>query len=194
MTSTSSDRYPGVRAKIRGELAGARFVIQLDIGIDDAIVPAPGWVDYPTLLGDEPAHILAYKPATAIAEKLEAMVSLGLINSRMRDFYDIWMLARTHSFDGAELAASFQATFSHRGTALPVDPPPALTREYTKSTTTMRMWKTYRRTLIDSRIDAPATFDEVTGLIGEFVMPPARATARGEAFTSTWNPGTGWLT
>ncbi len=157
MSADSARTAVEVRRLLKRRADELGLDLQLDVGIDDATVPEPGWVDYPTLLGDEPAHILAYKPATAIAEKFEAMVSRGLINSRMRDFYDIWMLARTHSFDGTELTAALRATFSHRGTELPVEPPPALTDEYTEMTTTTRMWDAYRSTLADSKIDAPAT-------------------------------------
>jgi len=101
---TVEDRYPGVRVKVAGDLGGARFVLRLDVGIDDAVVPDPGWVDYPVLLDDEAPRILAYQPATAIAEKFQAMIEIGLANSRMKDYHDIWMLSRTLEFDGQDLA------------------------------------------------------------------------------------------
>ena len=110
------DRYPGVRARIRGDFAGARFTLRLDVGIGDAVVPPPGWVDYPTLLDQPSPRILAYDPATAVAEKLEAAVSLGLVNSRMKDFYDLWMLAGTLLFDGQTLANAIAATLAARRT------------------------------------------------------------------------------
>jgi hypothetical protein len=121
------DRYPGLRVKIRGDLAGARFTMRLDIGVDDAVVPAPGWVDYPPLLDAPAPRILAYDPATAVAEKSESIVELGLINSRLKDFYDLWMLAGTLSFDGQGLADALSATFRTRGTELPKETPVALT-------------------------------------------------------------------
>ena len=101
---TVEDRYPGVRALIEGRLSGARIRLQLDIGVADIAVPEPGWVDYPTLLGTEAPRILAYQPATAVAEKFETMISKGLLNSRVKDYYDIWMLSRSVEFDGAEIA------------------------------------------------------------------------------------------
>jgi predicted nucleotidyltransferase component of viral defense system len=186
------DRYPGVRAKVRGDLAGARFTLRLDVGIDDAVVPAPGWVDYPPLL-DEPApRILAYAPATAVAEKFEALVSLGLANSRLKDFYDIWMLASRVEFDGQELAEALGATFGRRRTPMPVEPPVALTNEYVEQDTTARMWRTYRARLAASGIEAPTDLSVVVDVISAFLMPPARAVAAPEAFEKTWTAATGW--
>jgi len=125
------DRYPGVRVKVAGDLGGARFVLRLDVGIDDAVVPNPGWVDYPVLLHDEAPRILAYQPATAVAEKFQAMIEIGLANSRLKDYHDIWMLSRTLEFDGQDLADAMRATFERRNTELPTEIPAELTSEYT---------------------------------------------------------------
>ena len=149
------DRNPGVRVKVRGELAGARFVLRLDIGLDDAVVPEPVWVDYPVLLGGDAPRILAYKPATAVAEKFEAMVGLGLVNSRLKDFYDLWMLASTISFDGQELADALRATFTKRGTLIPSEAPIALTAEFINQEATRQMWKNFRVKLTVSGVAAP---------------------------------------
>ncbi|MDO9108488.1 MAG: nucleotidyl transferase AbiEii/AbiGii toxin family protein [Coriobacteriia bacterium] len=113
---TAEDRCPGVRVKVAGDLGGARFVLRLDVGIDDAVVPDPGWVDYPVMLQDEAPRILAYQPATAIAEKFQAMIEIGLANSQMKDYHDIWMLSRTLEFDGPDLSDAIRATFQRRGT------------------------------------------------------------------------------
>jgi len=189
---TVEDRYPGVGVKIRGELSGARFTLRLDIGINDATVPEPAWVDYPTLLNELVPHILAYQPPTAVAEKFEAMVNLGLANSRFKDFYDVWMLAQTLTFDGRELAAALSATFSRRETGLPAEAPVALTDEFARQPATMTMWKTYRRTLAASNIEAPETLDEVLSVITRFIMPPAAAAAAGAPFEKSWKPNSGW--
>lgn len=187
------DRYPGIRVKIRGDLAGARFTLRLDIGIDDAVIPAPGWVDYPPLLDMPAPRILAYAPATAVAEKFEAIVSLGLINSRLKDFYDIWMLASRLEFDGQDLADAVGATFRKRGTPIPAEPPVALTSEYVEQATTVRMWRTYRARLAVSGIEAPADLSDVVGLIRRFVMAPAIAAAASKPFTETWTAATEWV-
>ena len=186
------DRYPGVRAKLRGDFAGARFTLRLDIGIDDAIVPPAGWVDYPTLLDQPAPRILAYDPATAVAEKIEAVVSLGLANSRMKDFYDLWMLAGTLEFDGRLLAASIAATFTTRGTSLPVEVPPALTAVFAEQPATAAMWRGFRTRLVRSGIEAPAELDQVLNRVTTFVMPPVRAAAEGSPFDAIWTAGEGW--
>jgi hypothetical protein len=138
------DRYPGVRVKLRGDLAGARFTLRLDIGVDDVVVPTPGWVDYPPLLDQPAPRILAYDPATAVAEKFESIVDLGLINSRLKDFYDLWMLAGGLSFEGQTLADALSATFRSRGTELPVEAPVALTGAFVEQSATAAMWRAYR--------------------------------------------------
>ena len=190
---TVEDRYPGVRVKVAGDLGGARFVLRLDVGIDDAVVPDPGWVDYPVLLQDESPRILAYQPATAIAEKFQAMIEIGLANSRMKDYHDIWMLSRTLEFDGQDLADAIRATFERRETELPAETPAELTREYTGQAETSRMWDTYRKGLSAPASGLPEDFQDVADAIVAFVMPAAAAAASAAAFGKTWVPGSGWV-
>jgi hypothetical protein len=123
-------QYPGTRVVLRAHLAGARVRLQLDIGIGDSVVPEPGWVDYPTLLDLPQPRVLAYAPATAVAEKIHAMVVWGLANSRMKDYHDLWFLATKVGFDGPELTAALVSTFERRATALPSVLPAALTEAY----------------------------------------------------------------
>jgi hypothetical protein len=185
-------KYPGIRAKLRGTLEGARFVLQLDIGIDDAAVPAPGWVDYPTLLEGPSPRILAYHPATAVAEKFEAIVRLGLANSRMKDFYDLWMLATIQSFRGPELRGSIAATFERRQTPLPTEVPVGLTPEFAERENTARMWDAFIRRLAVSGIAAPAGLLGAIGMIVSFVMPAATAASHGDQFDMVWSSEHGW--
>ena len=139
------DEYPGVRLVVRGDLSGARFRLQLDIGIGDDVVPDPAWVEYPTLLHDLPApHVLAYDPVTSIAEKVEAMVKLGDGNSRLKDFYDVWLLATSLEFDGTAMAEAFAATFRRRGTPLPTAPARVVTDEFVESPLVARQWNAFR--------------------------------------------------
>lgn len=186
------DHYPCLRVKIRGELAGARFTLRLDIGIEDAVVPPPGWVDYPPLLDQPAPRILAYDPATAVAEKFEAIVHLGLINSRLKDFYDLWMLAGTLPFGGQTLVDALAATFRARDTELPVESPAALTREFVEQASSLAMWRGYRARLAVSGIQAPVDLAEVVDAITAFLMPPAAAAAESTSFTMSWLPGKGW--
>ena len=119
----------GIRVILRGELAGARLTVQVDVGFGDATVPPPVVVEFPTLLDSPKPKLRAYPPETVIAEKFEAMARLGLGNSRMKDFFDIWHLSRTSTFNSSVLAESIRATFAARGTALPHGTITALTAD-----------------------------------------------------------------
>jgi hypothetical protein len=184
-------RYPGIRVKTGGHLDGAKFVLRLDVGVDDATVPEPEWADYPTLLGGPCPRILAYHPATAVAEKFEAMVTLGLANSRMKDFYDMWMLATTLSFERDTLRRSIEATFSRRGTPSPTTTPVALTEEFYGQDRTAKIWDTYARKLEASNIRVPAKLSEVVEVIIMFIMPVVSCGAEGQS-GNTWVPSEGW--
>jgi hypothetical protein len=106
------DDYGGQRVTLQGKLGNARLHVQVDVGIGDAVTPEPEWLEYPGLLDLPSARIRAYRPETAIAEKLHAMVVLGEANSRMRDFFDIHSLSRQMSFEGELLARAVHATLS----------------------------------------------------------------------------------
>ena len=111
--------YPGVRVRTVATIAGARLPIQIDVGFGDVITPEPIEIEYPALL-EAPAPILrAYPPETVVAEKTEAIVSLGIANSRMKDFYDLWMAAQTFTFENANLADAIQQTLPIRFTPTP---------------------------------------------------------------------------
>lgn len=185
-------KYPGARARIRGTLEGARFVLQLDIGVGEAVVPPPTWVDYPTLLDGPSPRILAYHPATVVAEKLEAIVSLGLVNSRMKDFYDLWMLATTVSFAGPELRDSIAATFANRQTELPAEAPVGLTEKYAGQERVASMWSALARKLDASGITAPSSLLDAVDIIRMFIMPPVLAAGAQAEFGAVWSPEHGW--
>lgn len=174
---TIEDRYPGVRALVETRLAGARMRLQLDIGVADIAVPEPGWVDYPTLLGMDAPHIRAYQPATAIAEKFETMISKGLLNSRVKDYYDIWMLSRSVFFVGGDLTESIAATFERRGTGVPSSRPAVLSEDYAKRPERMSQWSAFVTRLGVSGIEAPDSLVDVVDDINVFIMPPSVAAA-----------------
>jgi len=108
--------YEGVRVRFHAILARARIPMQIDIGFGDVMVPRPTEIEYPTLL-DYPAPMLqAYPRETVIAEKFEALTKLGLLNSRMKDYFDLAILSRMYPFEGEHLIEAIVATFQHRGT------------------------------------------------------------------------------
>ncbi len=117
------EQYEGLRLKFEARLASARIPIQIDIGFGDAITPAANEILYPAILDFPAPTLMAYPLETVVAEKFQAMVMLGIANSRMKDFYDIWSLARTFEFSGPSLSSAIRATFERRQTDLPSKPP-----------------------------------------------------------------------
>lgn len=183
------NRYPGVRVVLRGNLDGGTFNLQLDIGIDDAVVPDPEWVEYPTLLDLDAPRVLAYHPVTALAEKFETIVTRGLASSRLRDYYDLWLLPAVRMFEGAEVSAALEATFRHRGTTLPAEVPPGLSSAFFDAAERQAGWRSF---LASRRIEAPSDLSDVCQAIIDFIMSPVAAAARKAPFEQTWEPSSGW--
>jgi predicted nucleotidyltransferase component of viral defense system len=146
--------YPGVRVSMTATLDGARIPVQCDIGFGDAITPASSQHAYPTLL-DMPAPVLAVYPLeTVVAEKLEAMVKLAGFNSRVKDYFDLWVLMRYENLDRALLPAAIRATFARRQTVLPAALPAGLTPDFAAARQTM--WQAF---LTRSELIAPSLAD-----------------------------------
>jgi predicted nucleotidyltransferase component of viral defense system len=122
--------YMGVRVRLEGRMHTTRIPLQVDIGFGDAVTPEPTQITYPTLLDLPAPRLRAYPPETVVAEKFQAMVILGIANTRMKDFYDLWMLAKECDFDRAQLASAITATFERRKTPLPDGLPIALQQEF----------------------------------------------------------------
>jgi hypothetical protein len=182
--------YEGVRVLLEARLGAARTGLQVDVGFGDAITPGPVDVAFPTLL-DLPAPALrAYPRETVVAEKFQAMVALGIANSRMKDFYDVWALARSFDFDGPALAAAIEATFARRRTPPPGDPPLALTPVFHDDAAKRTQWTAFlRRTGADV---GGASFADVAIALHAFVLPPAAALVAAQPFDHVWSAGGPW--
>lgn len=182
--------YEGVRARFVGRLGNARIAMQVDIGFSDVITPGPSRVIYPTLLGQPAAQLLAYNRETAIAEKFEAMVKLGQLNSRMKDFFDIWLLASVFSFDGGDLANAIRATFARRQTPIEASPV-GFSREFARDPSKAVQWKAFlRRSLLQ---EVPEEFYDVVERVRQFLQPVAAAVASNQAFAANWTPCGPWI-
>jgi len=181
--------YERVRTRFDSLLARARMAMQLDVGIGDVMVPGPVEIAYPTLLDMPAPRLKGYPRETAIAEKFEAMVKLGTLNSRMKDFYDIWLLSRQFDFDGSMLAQAVNATFVNRRTAVKADPV-ALTTEFSESEVANIQWRAFVR---KGRLaNAPARLGEAVSGIARFLLPVARAHLAGGNFKMNWTAGGPW--
>ena len=159
--------YGGVRIRTRATIAGARIAIQVDIGFGDAITPAAIEIDYPALLDAPAPHLRAYPVETVVAEKFEALVTLGVANSRLKDFYDLWVISRTFELRRATLLEAVQRTFERRGTALPSDTPVGITDEYAEA------WAAQWRAFLgrDRMAAAPDALAVTVADIRAFLMP-----------------------
>ena len=188
---TEDADYEGVRVTFTARLDRAKIPIQIDIGFGDAVTPPPVENAYPTLLEFPSPRLLTYPRETVVAEKLEAMVNLGIANSRMKDFYDLQVLARTFAFDGKTLAEALQNTFRHRGTDLPpAGIALAFTPDFYDDRSKVQQWAAFcakNRTYIE-----PIKFKTVIAAIAQFLVPVARSVREGTSFAKTWQPGGPW--
>lgn len=182
--------YGGLRITLTAKLGTAEIPVQVDVGFGDAITPAPEEVEFPTLLKMPAPRIRAYPKETVVAEKLEAMVSLELSNSRMKDFFDLWTLARTFPFQGSALSRAIQATFARRSTPIPEVCPAALTEEFSADAARLAQWQAFcRRSVLQST--APPLVEVIT-LLERFLLPPLVAIRAGELYAAVWSPDGAW--
>ncbi len=181
--------YEGVRIRFVGLLGKARVAMQIDVGFGDVVTPSAQDITFPTLL-DFPAPALSgYPRETVVAEKFQAMVYLRTVNSRMKDFYDVWLLASQFPFDGVVLGKAIAVTFQNRDTAIDVAPI-AFTPDFTEQASTLAQWTAFRRKLPNAQ--CPSLLTEVVPLLSEFLLPIARACECGERFDQRWPPGGSW--
>ncbi len=181
--------YEGVRVTFTGTLARARIPMQIDIGFGDVIVPAPTQVEYPALLDFPAPVLLAYPKETVVAEKLEALTKLGLLNSRMKDYYDLALLSRLYSFSGALLVEAVRATFGRRETPIETDPI-GLTGTYYTDPARSLQWRAFLR-----RSRFTEQLDDLAHLVSEvrrFALP-LLAAAADDVPLSHWPAGGPWM-
>ncbi len=181
--------YEGVRATFRGALGKVDLPMQIDFGFSDVITPEPVMATYPVMLDHPAAKLRAYNRETVVAEKFEAMVKLGELNSRMKDFFDIWVLSQHYGFAEKDLAAAIRATFARRGTQIESDPP-CFSGNFVGSPAKNAQWTAFVKR---SRVEpVPAGFDEVIEGVRAFVQPVAEAVLLGLDRDRRWEPPAGW--
>lgn len=166
--------YGGLRLRLTSGLAGARIPTVIDVGFGDSVEPGLEEIELPVLLEMPAPRLRAYPRETVIAEKFEAMVHFGRANSRMKDFYDVWLLSKAYEFDEARLAKAIAATFERRRTEIPSEVPDALTPEFARDASKRRQWDAFVRELAAS----PGSLERVVSDLAAFLMPMAEK-ARG---------------
>jgi predicted nucleotidyltransferase component of viral defense system len=184
------DEYDGVRVNLLADLAGARIPMQIDIGFGDAVYPAPELASFPVLLPMDAPLIRAYPREASIAEKFQAMVLLDIRNSRMKDFYDIWFIANTWTFDMGSLRKAILASFERRGSATPTGVPFALTDDFLDDPQKTQQWSAFVNRLNPGE-KAPS-LKEVGAILRAFLLPCISSGSPTKPDTLSWIPNQGW--
>lgn len=176
--------------KLVAKLGNARLPLQVDIGFGDAFSPEIQEIEFPTILDFPAPRIRVYTKETVIAEKLHAMVVLGINNSRMKDFYDIYIMAKDFSFDGAKLAKGIQSTFERRRSEIPAKLPLALTDDFASDAAKGLQWKGFLRR---SRLkDVTEEFGDIVSGLRGFLENPIAAAVSGKLFSKKWSKDGQW--
>ena len=185
------EEYEGVRIHMTAMLEKTRITLQIDVAFGDRIVPGPEEIEFPTLLDFPAPHLKSYTRESMVAEKFEAMVKLGMLNTRMKDFFDVWSASRQFEFDGSTLSEAISATFENRGTEVPNETPTALTPEFYSDAEKKAQWKAF---LGKSRLNAEGrSLPEIADGLRSFLMPVSAAVANREIYKETWQPGGPWM-
>lgn len=185
---TANADYEGIRIRFPGALGSARINIQIDIGFGDIVYPKPEKSDLPTMLNSPAPRLLCYSRESSIAEKLEAMIKLGMLNSRMKDFYDIWLLSRQFNFNGPRLTEAIRLTFERRGTELPagID---AFTKPFIEAK--QIQWAAFRKRLEQEYV--PTSFKEIVTSVDSFLSPIVAVFSSGKQGPTSWIAPSPWV-
>ena len=184
------DRYGGLRAKLAGTLGSVRLSVALDVGYGDAVTPDPEELRFPALLDEPEPRLLGYPAETVVAEKLEAIVSLGTRNTRMKDYHDLYEIARARAFDGPLLVRALVNTFDRRRTPLPDGVPAGLDADFANDDRSVRLWRAF---ISAADLRAPS-LAEVCDALTRFLVAPSIAARRRQRFDEHWPAGGPWST
>ena len=163
--------YGGVRIRTTAEIGGARIPVSVDVGFGDVTEPAAQMLDYPVLLDMPTPRLHGYARETVVAEKFQAIVILGQANSRVKDYYDLWVMSRYFTFDEDRLASAIAATFARRRTAIPSQTPEGLTQAFAEDPQKQAQWERFKK---DVTID-PGSLSDVVAALEPFLMRGAGA-------------------
>ncbi|MBT9548150.1 MAG: nucleotidyl transferase AbiEii/AbiGii toxin family protein [Candidatus Sericytochromatia bacterium] len=182
-------KYGGARLSLPAYLEKTRIALQIDVGFGDAITPEPRRQSFPVVLDGSPSPVLlTYPKETVVAEKFQAIVSLGIQNTRMKDFYDLYLLSELLEFQGELLCQALKATFGRRETSLPEISPLAFTTTFTEETLKLQQWNAFSR-----RLKQSLAMTHVVERLENFIMPPSKAVAAGGSMKAIWLPEKGWI-
>jgi hypothetical protein len=182
--------YEGVRVKFTGFLDRAEIPMQIDVGFGDIVYPKTKVIDYPVILDFPKPHLNGYPQESVISEKFEAMIKLGLLNSRMKDFYDIWLMTRQFEFKGANIASAIKKTFNNRKTDIPNKKPLFADEIYDEKSDRQMLWSAFLKK--GDIQHAPETLSTTAKEIERFLIEPIMALNDNVTFDKTWKSPKGW--
>jgi hypothetical protein len=182
--------YEGVRVKFTGFLDRARIPMQIDMGFGDIVYPKTKVIDYPVILDFPKPHLNGYPQESVISEKFEAMIKLGLLNSRMKDFYDIWLMMRQFEFKGANLVEAIKKTFNNRKTDTPNKKPLFADEIYDEKSDRQTLWSAFLKKGDIQHV--PDTLSVTAKEIETFLVEPIVAISEKVKFNKTWKSPRGW--
>ncbi|MGB5751200.1 MAG: nucleotidyl transferase AbiEii/AbiGii toxin family protein [Desulfobacterales bacterium] len=184
-------QYGGLRVKLTATLGSAKIYLQVDCGFGDAITPEPIVTDFPTLLDFPAPQLHTYPKETVVAEKFEAIVRLGMATSRMKDFYDIWVLASDFPFSGQIIASAIQNTFNRRKTSLPAGTPEVFQASFIQNPLKQTQWQAFVQKT--SFVKVEKDFGKTIDFVRSFLLPPIDFILTTKSFKMNWSAGGPWL-
>ena len=182
--------YGGNRIKLIGLLGKAKVSLQLDVAYGDVVTPRIEENDFPTMLDMPSPRILTYPKETVVAEKLQSMIHLGMQNSRMKDFFDLFWMSRLFSFEGPVLLKAIQSTFQRRKTPIASVPKHVFSDEFSLDSIKNSQWKAFLNK--NEITDISEEFPYIIERLRDFLAPPLRAFSSGKSFSLFWTPREAW--
>ncbi len=180
----------GVRVKLTARLGNIQIPLQIDFGFASVITPGPILMQYPDPMGNRVAKLYGYPPETSIAEKLEAMITWGTASSRLKDYFDIWLLSQERRFDGPILLQAIKATFRNRRTPIPSGLPLPLSQEFAEHQ--QKQWTAFLNKFGGASAELNH-FPLIVSQLKDFILPLLRAAADDKPFDKTWQPKGKWI-
>ncbi len=183
--------YNGFRVNLKAQLGAQKIKVHLDVGFGDVLLPPPEEIDYPVLLDFPAPRLKVCQKETTIAEKTQNMVVMGIGNSRMKDFYDIWFLSKNFEFDLLNLREAIIGTFKRRKTKIPTEVPVALREEFAEDSIIRERWLAFLKNMdIDSE---EFSLYDLLDQIRNFILPVINSIIDEEQNNKTWEPEEGWI-
>ena len=182
--------YQGIRVKLIARLERTRVPVQIDIGFSDELTSKAESIEYPNILTDlEAVHMKGYPKETVVAEKFHAMIRHGDLNSRMKDYYDLWLISETFDFEGKSLRKAIETTFKNRDTDLPSERPVSLSLKFA-SANNIR-WNNFLEKMNIETTES-ADFANIIEQVWKFIEHPLQSAITQKPSSRKWTPQKGW--